>query len=139
MAAIRGRGQTQLFGRIQAVSDDLRAAVTGLLAFLNEPAAGGPDAACGQRFVDGREQLDQFDAQLTIISIEMAAGFLLAGSGKTHHLCRRDRAGESEEFLGHRHRPLEPGNARRFRRPAHYAEYHAAGHAGLGTGAEDGE
>jgi hypothetical protein len=124
-------------GGFDAEGDDLGADAAGGGAFLDKPAAVGANPAGRQGLNHGGKQLDETCRQAAVGTVEVATGLLLTGRGDAEDLGGIDRRGESEEFAGHGHRSLEPGDARIFGSASNDAKGDTALHPRLRAGAHD--
>ena len=129
-----------MFGGVDAEGDYLRATLAGGFAFLDEPAAGGADAACGQGGFDCGHELDEAGGEAAVVAVEVGAGSLGAGGREAEDLCGWYRRRHGEELVCNGHRffnPRDTGFFRILRIRCDYAKRSGPRHGGLRTGAED--
>ena len=124
----RRRGPNHCVAGAAVLRDHLGAPETSGPALLLKPAALRPNSAGGQRFRDGRKDLDNARGKVAVLPIEMPALLLNAGRRQTENLSRLDRSRKPQDFGGCRNRLFQVSEARLRGSSGNHPQDTAAGH-----------
>jgi hypothetical protein len=91
-----------LFGGATIQGYDLRAAQTGIAAFLLIPAALRTDLTRWQYIHDGGQNVDDARRELAIMSVEMRTAALVATGSKPEYLGWRHGASQTKNLFAYR-------------------------------------